>query len=91
MLPLYSPLPKTALVETKDIRKGNKSPNLSPRELEVIHWCSLGKSNGVIASILSISEKTVEYHLTSIYRKLGVNGRMLAVLKAIDLELITVD
>ncbi len=78
-------------METKDIRKKIKSATLSPRELEVLRCCSLGKSNGVIASILSISEKTVEYHLTSVFRKLDVNGRMLAVLKAIELKLLTVD
>jgi len=78
-------------VETKDDFKKIKSATLSPREVEVLQWCSLGKSNGVIASILGISEKTVEFHLTSIFRKLEVNGRMLAVLKAIDMKLITVE
>ncbi len=77
-------------MDTKDIRKTKIVP-LSPREVEVLQWCSLGKSNGVIASILGISEKTIEFHLASIFRKLEVNGRMLAVLKAIDLKLITVE
>lgn len=77
-------------METKDIRK-TKIATLSPRQAEVLQWCSLGKSNSVIASILGISEKTIEFHLSSIFRKLEVNGRMLAVLKAIELKLITVD
>jgi DNA-binding CsgD family transcriptional regulator len=78
-------------VQTEDIKKDVKQTVLSPRETEVLQWCSLGKSNSVIATILSISEKTVEYHLTSVFRKLEVNGRMLAVLKAIDLKLIVVE
>ena len=61
---------------------------LSLREIEVLRWCSQGKSNGVIAEILGLSEKTIEYHFASIFRKLEVNGRMLAVLKAIELKLI---
>ena len=78
-------------METNTIQKKNKSTTLSPREVEVLQWCSLGKSNGVIATILDISEKTIEFHLASVFRKLEVNGRMLAVLKAIDLKIITVD
>lgn len=63
--------------------------HLSPREKEVLQWCSRGKSNSVIGEILSISEKTVEYHLHSIYRKLDVSSRTVAVLKAVNLQLIT--
>ena len=76
-------------METKDIPKNAKSTTLSRREVEVLQWCSLGKSNSVMASILGISEKTIEFHLASVFRKLEVNGRMLAVLKGIELKLIT--
>lgn len=64
--------------------------HLSPREKEMLCWCSQGKSNSVIATILGISEKTVEFHLRSAFRKLDVTSRTTAVLKAVNLCLIAV-
>jgi len=61
---------------------------LSAREKSVLLWASRGKSNNDIATILSISPKTVEFHFSSIFKKMGVNSRVLAVLKAINLRLI---
>lgn len=52
---------------------------LTRRECEVLWWVAEGKANGEIAVILGIATVTVEYHLTSIYRKLGVENRMAAV------------
>jgi LuxR family transcriptional regulator/LuxR family quorum-sensing system transcriptional regulator CciR len=89
MWPFPSPVIGITLVETQEIRKKAQNTTLSARELEVLQWCAQGKSNGVMASILGISEKTIEFHLASIFRKLEVNGRMLAVLKGIELKLIT--
>lgn len=63
---------------------------LSPREREMLKWCSQGKSNSVIGTILGISEKTVEHHLASVFRKLDVSSRTTAVLKAVNLKLIHV-
>lgn len=61
---------------------------LSPREAEMLMWCSHGKSNSVIAIILGVSEKTVEFHLRSAFKKLSVSNRTAAVLKATKLRLI---
>ena len=61
---------------------------LSLREKSVLVWASQGKSNNDIASILNISPKTVEFHFSSIFTKLQVNNRVLAILKAINLRLI---
>jgi len=35
-----------------------------------------GRSNKDIAQEMSLSERTVKYHLTRIFEKLGVSGRM---------------
>ncbi len=48
---------------------------LTPREHEVMHWVSQGKSNWEVAKILGCVEQTVNKHLQRIYRKLGVELR----------------
>jgi len=53
--------------------------SLSPREREVLMWLSRGKTSWAISVILQISERTVNYHVNNILRKLGVINRMQAV------------
>jgi len=48
---------------------------ISPREREVIEQLFAGKSNKEIQEALFISPSTVKNHLTSIYRKIGVDSR----------------
>jgi two-component system response regulator DevR len=50
--------------------------DLSKRELEVLHLVSQGKSNREIAQVLSISEKTVRNHVSSLLSKLGLHNRI---------------
>jgi DNA-binding CsgD family transcriptional regulator len=52
---------------------------LTRRECEVLWWVAEGKRNAEIGIILEIATVTVEVHLTSVYRKLGVENRMAAV------------
>lgn len=52
------------------------SSGLTPRELEIIRLLGRGLRNREIASRLSISEHTVKVHLSHIYAKLGVDGRL---------------
>ena len=62
--------------------------NLTGREREVLRWCLAGKSNPVIADILNVSEKTIEFHLGNAFTKLDVSSRVAAVVKALNLGLI---
>jgi LuxR family maltose regulon positive regulatory protein len=55
---------------------------LSAREIEVLQLIAAGRSNKDVAQRLCISVRTVKYHTTSIYSKLGVNGRAQAIVKA---------
>ena len=55
------------------------------KELEVIWLLLEGKSTRQMALQLGISTRAVEYHLTHIYEKLGVNSRTEAVIKLIHL------
>src|ERR1700704_1803783 len=54
-------------------------PELTPRESEVLHAVSLGKSNKEIGAAFNISEGTVKVHMTHILEKLKVAGRTEAI------------
>ncbi len=56
---------------------------LSPRESEVLEAMARGLTNKDVAAALGIGEQTVKNHVTSILRKLAVNGRTQAVLYAL--------
>jgi DNA-binding CsgD family transcriptional regulator len=59
----------------------------SERENDVIKLLIQGKSNKQIALELGISNRTVEFHLSNIYTKLGVKSRSEAILKVTDSQL----
>jgi DNA-binding CsgD family transcriptional regulator/tetratricopeptide (TPR) repeat protein len=48
---------------------------LSPAERPVVEMAARGATNRAIADALFLTVRTVEYHLTNAYRKLGVTGR----------------
>jgi DNA-binding NarL/FixJ family response regulator len=49
--------------------------SLTPRELEILRLVAGGASNGRIASQLWVTEQTIKFHLSNVYRKLGVSNR----------------
>ena len=55
---------------------------LSVREAEVLLWVSEGKSNDEVGTILGISSRTVAKHLELIFRKIKVESRVAAALRA---------
>jgi DNA-binding NarL/FixJ family response regulator len=48
---------------------------LTERELEILRYVALGHTNSRIARTLWVTEQTVKFHLSNIYRKLGVANR----------------
>jgi len=50
-------------------------PALTDRELEILRLVAAGAPNGRIAARLWITEQTVKFHLSNVYRKLGVSNR----------------
>jgi DNA-binding CsgD family transcriptional regulator len=60
-------------------------PGLTPREGEVMHWLSRGKTDAEIAALLAISPRTVHKHLEHVYVKLGVETRTAAVLRSLGM------
>jgi DNA-binding NarL/FixJ family response regulator len=51
-------------------------PHLTPQELAVARLVAGGLTNQQVARELVVSVKTVEYHLSHVYAKLGVNSRL---------------
>jgi DNA-binding CsgD family transcriptional regulator len=49
--------------------------SLTPSELRVAELAADSRTNREIAQMLYVTPKTVEVHLTSIYRKLGISAR----------------
>ncbi len=66
----------------------NDSYNLSLREKEILQTLVLGIRNKDIADRLYISEKTVKTHINRIFKKLGVDSRVKAILKAKEEKLV---
>jgi DNA-binding CsgD family transcriptional regulator len=56
-------------------RARDAAEGLTPRELQVATSVAKGLTNREVAARLFLSEKTVERHLGSVYRKLGLRSR----------------
>lgn len=65
-----------------------KSLSISQREMEVLAALAAGQSNKEIARTLDISPNTVKSHVTHLFDKLNVNGRVKAIDEARTLGLI---
>lgn len=57
--------------------------DLTDREVEVLQLVSKGWTSARVANELDISERTVRFHLSNVYGKLGVNSRAEAIAWAI--------
>jgi two-component system, NarL family, response regulator DegU len=66
-------------------------PVLTRRETEVLQMFANGRSTVEVARGLTISQKTVKNHLTSIYQKLNVRDRTEAVLLAVRMGIIRLE
>ena len=64
--------------------KGDPSeePELTRPEIEVVRLLALGRTSKEIAAQLEVKQRTVEFRIRRIYKKLGVNSRTPVVLWA---------
>jgi DNA-binding NarL/FixJ family response regulator len=59
----------------RDEEREGESPMLTRREQEILQLVAEGYSNAELARMLWVTEQTVKFHLSNIYRKLGVPNR----------------
>ena len=69
---------------------GSGPDRLTKREIEVLHLVAQGHSNETIAELLSITERTVRFHIANLFSKLQVSSRIEIVLQAIRMGLVRV-
>ncbi|HYY74441.1 MAG TPA: response regulator transcription factor [Solirubrobacterales bacterium] len=55
--------------------QADDAPGLTRRELEILQLVAEGHSNAELARMLWVTEQTVKFHLSNIYRKLNVSNR----------------
>ncbi|WP_323121944.1 autoinducer binding domain-containing protein [Burkholderia alba] len=67
---------------------GAKMNQFTAREKEVLQWAADGKTAIEIASILSISERTITFHMQNIMEKLNSVNKTQAIVKAVLLGVI---
>jgi transcriptional regulator EpsA len=91
---LLAPAMHAAWVRTQLTRGGGANEMasnqgvLTVRELDILKWIYLGKSNFEIGAILKISPLTVKNHVQKILRKLNVVNRTQAIGKSLELRIL---
>ena len=67
-------------------RDPTAAERLTPQELQIAIVVAEGLTNRDVATRLFLSTKTVEFHLTRIYRKLAIHSRSELVRRIVQLE-----
>ena len=63
-------------------------PRLSTREIEVLKWTAEGKTASDIGTILNLTTRTANFHISSAIKKIGANNKTSAVVIAAKLGLL---
>ncbi len=95
LLQLFAPSLHAAWVRTQLQRRAEGGSEksrggsvLTVREMDILKWIYLGKSNFEIGAILTISPLTVKNHVQKILRKLNVVNRTQAIGKSLELRIL---
>jgi len=81
-------------IGAKFVRHGGRARSvglLTPRQLAILRLVAAGQSNQQIADSLGITERTVKFHVTAIFNKLGADNRAQAVALATRRGLLSID
>ena len=86
---LLAPLATSAVLRrVRGEAAPESGPSLTPREQTVLEHVARGLGNKQIAARLGISERTVKFHVSSVFAKLGAGNRTEAVTRAAQAGLI---
>jgi DNA-binding CsgD family transcriptional regulator len=75
----------------RDIDLAGTQVVLTDREMEVMRYMAMAKSNSEMSDILKVSEHCIDFHVRNILQKFGVSNRLLAVLKAVSAGVLNPD
>lgn len=70
-------------IQSKPPEKKENPWGLSPTEFEVLRYVAKGLSNAEVGQVMTLERRTVRTHLSHIYRKMGVNSHVEAVVLAL--------
>ncbi|MGD0855698.1 MAG: response regulator transcription factor [Dehalococcoidia bacterium] len=70
-------------------KKRNGANILTAREADILKLIAKGMRNQEIAAALHMSERTVQFHITNMFAKLGVRSRIEALIRSKALGLLT--
>lgn len=88
--PVLAPVrPRPAPRPTKAKKEPPAHVTLTRQETAVLLRLAEGESSQEIAEALTLSKRTIDFHLANIYAKFGVQNRLQAVLRAGRLGLLT--
>jgi DNA-binding NarL/FixJ family response regulator len=85
---LLAPVATSAILRRVRGEATVSGPALTPREQSVLEHLARGLGNKQIAAALGISERTVKFHVSSVFTKLGASNRTDAVARAAQAGLI---
>jgi DNA-binding NarL/FixJ family response regulator len=72
---VYLPPMRAAVPASRPPEANGNDPRLTKREQEILRLVVEGHSNAQLARLLWVTEQTVKFHLSNIYRKLDVANR----------------
>lgn len=79
------------LLDSLDQAQAAADHSLSAREIEVLKLAARGLTNKEIAYRLGISDRTVQFHMNSVFSKMGASSRTDAAVRAVQQGWIEVD
>ena len=75
----FSPSIQKILAEKARGKQLLREEEFTKREAQIMEYINEGWKNSELAAQLQLSQRTVEYHLSNIYKKLGVDSRTRAI------------